>query len=131
MEEILNYLKVNQTMSVATCEGEQPRVRPFTAKAEFEGKLYICTNNQKNVFKQMITNPKVEICISGKDGTWMRIEAKVVHDDRREARVKMIEDNPSLSSMYNADDGIMEVLYLQDATATIYSFTTAPKVIKF
>lgn len=44
----------------------------------------------------------------------------------------MMEDNKtSLSSMYNVDDNLMEVLYLQNATATIYSFTSEPKVITF
>lgn len=131
MEYILNYLDENPFMFVATCDGKQPRVRPFTAKAEFEGKLYITTNNQKNVYKQMLANPQVEVCVSGKDGSWMRIEATLVHDSRREARVKMMEANPTLSSMYNVDDGLMEVLYLQNATATIYSFAEAPKVINF
>jgi uncharacterized pyridoxamine 5'-phosphate oxidase family protein len=33
--------------------------------------------------------------------------------------------------MYSPDDDNTEVLYFKDATATIYSFTAAPKVIKF
>ncbi|MDF2989128.1 MAG: NimC/NimA family protein, partial [Eubacterium sp.] len=109
----------------------QPRVRPFGAVAEFEGRLYIVTNNQKKVYKQMLDNPKVEISAMGKDGTWLRLEAEVVQDDRREARVQMLEENSSISSMYSVDDKLMEVLYLTNATATIYSFTGAPKVIKF
>ncbi len=80
----------------------------------------------------MISNPKIEISTMGKDGTWIRIEAAVVHDTRREARVQMMEQNQeALSQLYNVDDNLMEVLYLQDATATIYSFTKAPEVIKF
>lgn len=131
MKEILDYLKENPTFYVATCEGDQPRVRPFGAVAEFEGKLYIVTNNTKKVYKQMLDNAKVEICVMGKDGTWLRIEAKVIHDKRREARVQMMNENQVLSRMYTVDDDLMEVLYLQDATATIYSFTDEPKVIKF
>lgn len=131
MKEILEYLKKNPTFFIATCEGDQPRVRPFGAVTEFEGKLYIVTNNQKKVYAQMQDNPKVEISVMGKDGTWLRLEAKAVHDDRREARVKMMEDNVVLQKMYTVDDNLMEVLYLQDATATIYSFTGEPKVIKF
>ena len=43
----------------------------------------------------------------------------------------MLADNPSLEKMYAADDGKMEVLYLQNATATISSFTAESKVITF
>ena len=131
MKEVLEYLKQNQTFYLATEEGGQPRVRPFGVVAEFEGRLYISTNNQKKVYRQMLANPNIEICTMGKDGTWIRIEAKAVHDGRREARVQMLSENPSLGKMYTADDGKMEVLYLKDATATVYSFQSEPKVTKF
>lgn len=130
MQEILNYLRECQTFYIATMDGDQPRVRPFGAVAEFEGRLYFVTNNQKNVFKQMSANSKIEISGMNK-GTWIRLEAKAIADSRREAREKMLADNPSLSRMYSADDGVMDVLYLQDATATISSFTEAPRVIEF
>lgn len=78
----------------------------------------------------MADNAKVEICGMQK-GTWIRIEAEAVHDSRREARVAMMEDNTVLSSMYTVDDNLMEVLYLKNATATIYSFTAEPRIITF
>ena len=130
MREVLEYLKECGVFYVATNEQGQPRVRPFGVVADFEDKLYISTNNQKDLFKQMQENPKIEI--SGmKNGTWIRVEAIVVRDNRKEAREKMLADNPSLEEMYAADDGKMEVLYLQNATATISSFTDEPKVITF
>ena len=130
MEEVLKFLKESGTFYLATAEGDQPRVRPFGAVCSFEGKIYIVTNNQKKVYDQMMKNPKVEI--SGMvGGKWIRIEALAVRDDRREARAAMLEDNPGLGRMYSVDDGIVEVLYLKDATATISSFTEAPVVIKF
>jgi len=130
MREVLEYLKECGVFYIATDEQGQPRVRPFGVVADFEGKLYISTNNQKDVFKQMQENPKIEI--SGmKNDTWIRVEATVVRDNRKEAREKMLADNPSLEKMYAADDGKMEVLYLQNATATISSFINEPKVITF
>lgn len=131
MKKVINYLKENQVFHIATMDGDQPRVRPFGAVAEFEGKLYIITNNQKNCFKQMIDNPKIEISAMGKDNTWIRVEAKVVLDSRMEARSHMLEEYEMLKSMYSVDDGKMEVLYLEDATATIYSFSGQPELIKF
>lgn len=131
MNEVLNYLKSCGTFYLATVEGDQPHVRPFGAICEFEGKLYIITNNRKNVYAQMLNNTKIEICGMSK-GTWIRIQGQAIHDSRREARVAMMDDNKaSLSSMYTVDDNLMEVLYLKDATATIYSFTGEPSVINF
>lgn len=131
MKKVIDYLKESQVFHIATMDGDQPRVRPFGAVAEFEGKLYIITNNQKKCFKQMIDNPKIEISAMGKDNTWIRVEAKVVLDSRMEARSRMLEEYEMLKRMYSADDGKMEVLYLEDATATIYSMAGQPEVIKF
>lgn len=130
MKEVLEFLKSSGTFYLATVEGDQPRVRPFGAVCEFENKLYIITNNQKEVYKQIAANPKVEISgMAG--GKWIRLRAKALRDDRREARKAMLDANPGLRGMYNEDDGIMEVLSLQDATASICSFTEAPVVYTF
>lgn len=131
MNEVYEYLKNIGTFYLATSEGDQPRVRPFGAIDIFEGNLYIQTGNVKNVFAQMQKNPKVEICAVGKDGTWMRVAATAVQDDRMEARQHMLDENPGLKRRYAADDGNSEVLYLKDVTAIIYSFTGEPKTIKF
>lgn len=127
MNEVLEYLKSCGTFYIATCEGDQPRVRPFGAVCEFEGKLYIVTNNQKNVYRQMKQNGKIEICGMYK-GTWMRVEGVVTEDTRREARVAMMDANgAALSSMYSVDDGLMTVFRIESGTATVYSFTAEPK----
>ena len=62
MKEITKYLQECGTFYLATIEGDQPHVRPFGAVCEFEGKLYIVTNNKKSVYNQMKENNKVEIC---------------------------------------------------------------------
>ena len=131
MEEILKYLNECGTFYLATMDGEQPRVRPFGAVCAFEGKLYIITNNKKPVFQQMLKNPKIEISGMSK-GTFIRLECEVVPDDRREARVAMMEEYPgALSKMYSVDDNKMEVLYLKNAKASINTLTGEKKVIEF
>ena len=131
MNEVYEYLKKCGIFYLATAQGDQPRVRPFGAICIYEDKLYIQTGNIKSVFKQMKEDPKIEICTMDKDGTWIRIESTVVQDDRIEARQHMLDANPSIKSMYAANDGNCEVLYLKDATATFYSFTGAPKTVTF
>ncbi|MDD6661600.1 MAG: pyridoxamine 5'-phosphate oxidase family protein [Lachnospiraceae bacterium] len=129
MNEITTYLQECKTFYLATTEGDQAHVRPFGAVCEFEGKLYIVTNNQKDVYKQMKANGKVEICGMNK-GTWIRVKGTVKEDTRREARVAMMDANhASLSSMYNVDDNLMTVFAFENGTATIYSFTDEPKTI--
>ncbi|NLO48106.1 MAG: NimC/NimA family protein [Clostridiales bacterium] len=130
MQEVYDFLKTCGTYYLATSEGDQPRVRPFGTVDMFEGKLYIQTGKVKDVSKQMVANPKVEICAMS-EGKWIRIAATAVDDDRDEARQHMLDAYPSLQGMYKADDGNCQVLYLKDATATISSFSEPSKVIKF
>ena len=130
MEEVFEFLKSCGTFYIATEEGNQPRVRPFGVVNIFEGKLYIQTSKIKNVSKQIQINSNVEIC-AFKDGKWIRLEGKVVRDDRREAKVSMLEANPILKNMYSADDDKTEVLYFEKAKATFCSFTEEPKILEF
>ena len=129
MEEVFEFLKKCGCFYLATTEDNQPRVRPFGAINIFEDKLYIQTGKFKKVFKQMQLNPNVEICCFT-DGQWLRLTGKVVRDDRREAKVSMLDANPALKNMYSADDDNTEVLYFEKAKATFYSFTTEPRVIE-
>ncbi len=128
MNEVVKYLQECGTFYLATVEGDQPHVRPFGAVCEFEGKLYITTNNQKDVYHQMKANNKVEISGMRSD-TWIRLKGVVKEDTRREARVAMLEANESIQSMYHADDNLMTVFAFESGTATICSFTEQPKVI--
>ena len=131
MQEVLKFFRENPTFYLATVEGDQPRVRPFGAVAEFEGRLSLTTGNGKKVYAQLLKNPKIELFGMDAQGTWLRVEAEAVADDRREARKAMLDQNPSLRDLYSEDDGVMAVLFLRNATAVFASFTAEPKVVKF
>ena len=130
MDRVVKFLKEAGTYYLATVDGDQPRVRPFGTVNVFEGKLYIQTGKKKDVSKQIHANPKVEIC-AFKDGVWLRVAGELVSDDRREAKVSMLEAYPSLQGMYSADDDKTEVLYFKSAVATFSSFTGAPETVNF
>jgi uncharacterized pyridoxamine 5'-phosphate oxidase family protein len=131
MKTVLDFLKKNNVFYVATVDGDKPGIRPFGAVTEIGGKLYIVTNNKKDVYKQIKQNPVIAICTTAPDGAWLRLVAEAEVDPKRESRVKMLEDIPVLKTMYNADDGLVEVLFLKNATATFYSPSGEQKVIKF
>ena len=130
MNEVYEFLKKCGTYYLATVEGDQPRVRAFGTIDLFEGKLYIQTGKVKEVSKQMMANPKIEICAF--DGsTWLRLAAKAVEDDRYEARKHMLEAYPSLQKMYQPDDGNTQVFALEDCKAVFSSFTEEPRTVEF
>lgn len=60
MDEVIDYLTGIPCWFLATCEGDQPRVRPFSFAAEDNDKLWFCTATNKDVFFQLEANPKFE-----------------------------------------------------------------------
>ena len=130
MNPIAQFLADSKTFYLATTEGDQPRVRPFGAIAEWDGKTYFCCNNQKKVYHQMIANPKVEISAMA-GPKWIRLEGKVALDPRPEAQAAMIAANPGLKNMYKPEDGLFAVFYFTEAKATVYAFNADPVEITF
>jgi len=124
------FLKKAQTYYLGTVEGDQPRVRPFGTAEIFEGKLYIQTGKSKNVYKQLLANPKAEICAFA-EGEWIRIACELIPDERVEAKKDMLDKNPSLRGMYDENDDNTIVLYMQNAHATLSSFTHDPETFEF
>lgn len=130
MQRVYDFLKKAETYYLATIDGDQPRVRPFGTIHMFENKLYIQTGKVKPVSRQIAANPKVELC-AFQDGVWLRVACELVEDDRPEARKAMLDAYPDLRAMYDENDGNTQVFYMQNATATISSFTSASVVIRF
>ena len=130
MKRVCEFLKNAGVYYLATVEGDQPRVRPFGTAHIFEDKLYIQTGKVKPTSKQLLANPKAEIC-AFKDGAWLRVVGELVEDDRVEARKSMLDAYPELRRMYDENDGNTQVFYFKNATATFSSFTAASETIEF
>jgi len=127
MSQVVDFLNEAKTYYLATVDEDgQARVRPFGATVEFNGHVYFGTNNKKKVFAQLVKNPKVEISGMAK-GKWIRLSGKAVVDESIEAKAALLEATPGLKNMYNLEDKIFEVFYLDDMKATVYSFTGEPE----
>ena len=130
MERVCKFLKDAGVYYLATMDGTQPRVRPFGTAHIFEGKLYIQTGKVKPTSRQLLENPKAEIC-AFHEGAWVRIAGELVEDDRLEAKKSMLDAYPNLRRMYDENDGNTQVFYFRNAVATFSSFTAPPEVVTF
>lgn len=130
MERVCEFLQKAHVFYVATVEGDQPRVRPFGIAHIIDGRLCVMTGKCKPVSKQIAANAKVEICAC--IGTeWVRVAGDLVEDDRMETRQAMLDAYPFMKKTYAADDGNMQVLFFENATATFDSFSGNHEVVKF
>lgn len=125
MNKAVELLRECKIFFLATNEKDQPRVRPFGAVAEINGKLYIATSNNKKCFAQMIENPKVEIAAMLNEEEWIRITGIVKQDTSVESKAEFLKQSPIPG--YSADDNIFEILYFEKGFVEIISYSKAPE----
>ena len=62
MNEVVKFLQENPVQYLATVGRDgKAKCRPFMFAGEMEGRLWFCTNNTKEVYKDMQANPIFEV----------------------------------------------------------------------
>lgn len=104
MSKSFQFLKSCGVFFVTTINGEVPASRPFGAVMEYEGNLYISTGNTKDVYKQLVQNPNIQIVALKKETReWIRINGKAIETkDLKEKRI-MLEEFPILSKRFDSE----------------------------
>lgn len=93
---------------------------------EKDGKLWFCTNNTKEVYKDLQVNSCTEISVSSPTYAWIRLNGKAVFENNMAVK-EMCIANPIVKGQYGeAANPIFEVFYLADAHAVIADFSGDP-----
>lgn len=121
MKETYEFLKIRtQVNYVATIDGNKPSLRPFGDPILFDNKIYVLTNKQKNVSKQIAKNNNV--CIVAYDNeNWIRIYCELIDDSNNlEAKKAMLKEFDWMEDAgYTLDNPDFQILYINNANATI------------
>lgn len=123
MKETFEFLKIKtQVNYVATITKEgKPSLRPFGDPVLFDNKIYVLTNKQKQVSKQIALNNNV--CIVAYDGeNWIRIHCNLIDDSNNEEAKKAIieEFDWAIEAGYTLDNTDFQTLYIANAKAKVY-----------
>lgn len=122
MEETYKFLKENTKVNfVSTINGDKPSCRPFGDPILFDNKIYVITNKQKKVSKQIAKNNNV--CIVAYDNeNWIRINCQLIDDsDNIEAKKAVISEfDWAIEEGYTLENPDFQVLYLANVESTIY-----------
>ena len=116
MKNVVEFLNANPVQYLATVGRDgKAKCRPFMFAGELDGKLWFCTNNTKDVYKDMQENPEVEISVSSPEYAWIRLHGKAVFENNMAAKEMCIQ-NPIVKGQYGeATNPIFEVFYLDNA----------------
>ena len=127
MNEVVKFLTENPVQYLATIGRDgKPKCRPFMFCFEQDGKLWFCTNSQKDVYQDLQANPAVEVTVSSPAFAWIRLNGRAVFEDNRSVKEGCM-NNPIVKGQYQtADNPIFAVFYLENAHAVMTDFSGNP-----
>ena len=127
MNEVVKFLQENPVQYLATVGRDgKAKCRPFMFAGEMDGKLWFCTNNQKDVYKDMQANPNVEVTVSSPSYAWIRLHGEAVFENNMAAK-EMCMNNPIVIGQYGEPTNPnFEVFYLKNAHGVIADFSGEP-----
>lgn len=125
-EEILAFAEKNPVFSLATIEGDKPRVRLMMLAMVREDGLIFTTGKQKAVCGQMGANPAIELCFyNAHEGRQVRIEGTAEPLDDLELKKQIVEKFEFLKPWIESEGyEVLAPYRVKDARATSWTMET-------
>jgi uncharacterized pyridoxamine 5'-phosphate oxidase family protein len=135
-KEILEFLNANPTCYLATSVNNKPYVRAMRMVSADEKGLIFQTVDGKDLPKQMMENPSVEVCFYNlKENVQVRIAGKATLLEDPELKKKIAEQRPFLTPLIEKKGfGVMPVFRIVDCVACTWTMATnfsAKEYIRF
>ena len=97
LKEVAAFFEKNDHFYLATVDGEGARVRPIRNTLIVDNKLVFATTPKKEMYKQLLKNPGVELSRHATDGaSFVRFKGKAVLCEDAEVRAKFVELQPDM-----------------------------------
>ncbi|MGL5254619.1 MAG: pyridoxamine 5'-phosphate oxidase family protein [Brevinema sp.] len=127
MKKVVTFLQENPVQYLATVGRDgKAKCRPFMFSFEQDGKLWFCTNNTKDVYKDMEENPQIEVTTCSPKYEWIRLHGKAVFENNTSIKEETLK-NPLIKQLYQtADNPIFKVFYIENPHGSISDFSGNP-----
>ena len=120
IEELARTLDEVGLQYMATIgEDGRPKVRPVQYMVVYDGKLWFCTNSAKNLYRELVKNPYIDLCGSRllEDEirtVWVRLSARVVFEENAAVKNMIMAKSSIVHELYdnNPEHPLFKVFYL-------------------
>lgn len=125
--DCIKFANENPACYLATIDGDQPRVRGFLNWFADATGYYFHTAATKQVCRQLISNPKVEVCFFNPEdppgvGTMMRVAGEVEFVEDSELRFRFLEERPFLKAFVSGpDDQVLQIFRIYKGVAHFWT----------
>jgi uncharacterized pyridoxamine 5'-phosphate oxidase family protein len=124
-EEILNQ-KVSGVF--ATIDENTVQTRVFQSLWVEGNKVYFCTGAQKDVYKQLLSNPNASFCVENKYSPVLSVSGEVYFEEDLKLKEEAFRALPSLKNLYESPENPnFKVFYIDIKTVKTFSFAEGTK----
>ena len=116
-KEILAFITKNNIGWLATVDNDQARVRGMDTYRADENGLIFYTGKSKNVYKQMVKNPDIEVCYFAQ-GVQVRVRGKVETLEDMALKKEIVKNRTFLGEYTEEDYKDMAVCRLKGKATT-------------
>ena len=126
LQKALQFLSEHNEIAFATCEGNLPKMRIFQIMKQERNMLYFSSSKEKAVYKELRTNPNVEI-LAYADNVSVRCSGMVNFDVADNVKRWIYDNNPVLPRLYTSYDKL-EYFCLPIAELDYFDLTPTPPI---
>ncbi len=124
--KIFELINKNPVFHLATMDGDQPRVRGMLLFRADENGIVFHTASTKDVFRQIMTNPKAEMCFSCGE-VQVRVTGQIELNEDPALREEIFA-HPTRKFLQawkdNGIDNLMQVFVMKNCTAVTWTMAT-------
>lgn len=125
-EELFQIMNENPVFHLATMDGDQPRVRGMLLYRADEEGIIFHTASTKEVYAQILANPKAELCFQGQ-GVQVRVTGTLeqVKDEKLKEEIFAHPTRKFLQAWKEQGiDGLLQIFCLKNGTAVTWTMET-------
>ena len=131
--EIFKFIRNNPVFALATSQDNKPHVRYMMLYRADENGIIFNTGENKDVHRQLVDNPQVEMCFySPKEQLQVRIEGTVEVLEDLELKKQVVKDFPFLQEWVDREGYEVLIVYcLKAGKATTWTMESNFKPKKY
>jgi uncharacterized pyridoxamine 5'-phosphate oxidase family protein len=133
MTNFIEILKANPNGVFATQDGDKIKTRVFQYLFAEGNRIYFCTSNEKAVYKQLKSNPRVSFCTYPANfSPVLSVNGKAVFTKDIALKTRALDENPMIKGIYGGPENpIFELFYIEAEEVVTFSFTEGEKTVRF
>ncbi len=122
-EDCIKFANENPVCYIATEDGVQPRVRAFRMWYADRSGFYFHTGSTKNVYRQLQSNPRIEVCFcTPKFDRMMRVNGDAEFMDSPAMKERLITERPFLKAIIKGpDDPLLTIFRIPKGEAHFWT----------